>query len=90
MEADGLLIGRKTYERFAGAWPEREAEFADKFNEMPKFVVRRRRDPEWNNTTVLDSGDATAQVTELKRELDGPPGTGVEPARPPVDRERPG
>ena len=28
-------------------------------------------DPGWNNTTVLDSGDATAQVAKLKQEFDG-------------------
>src|SRR5918998_4934156 len=36
-----LLIGLRTYESFAGAWPKREGEFADKFNAMPKFVVSR-------------------------------------------------
>jgi dihydrofolate reductase len=72
MEADALLIGRRTYESFAGAWPNREGEFADKFNSMPKYVVSTTlEDPEWNNTTVLDSGDATAQVRKLKEELDG-------------------
>jgi dihydrofolate reductase len=72
MEADALLLGRRTYEGFAGAWPEREGEFADKFNSMPKYVVSTTlSDPEWNNTTVLGSGDATAQVSELKREFDG-------------------
>ena len=72
MEADALLIGKKTYESFAGAWPERDGPFADKFNSMPKFVVSTTlKDPEWNNTTVLDSGDATAQVKKLKDEFDG-------------------
>jgi dihydrofolate reductase len=71
-QADGLLIGLRTYESFAGAWPEREGEFADKFNAMPKFVVSTTlKDPEWNNTTVLDSGDATAQVRKLKEEFEG-------------------
>ena len=71
-QADALLIGRRTYESFAGAWPQREGEFADKFNSMPKFVVSTTlKDPEWNNTTVLDSGDATAQVRKLKDEFDG-------------------
>jgi dihydrofolate reductase len=70
--SDGLLIGRTTYESFAGAWPNREGEFADKFNSMPKFVVSTTlTDPDWNNTTVLDSGDATAQVRKLKDEFDG-------------------
>ena len=66
MAADALLIGKRTYESFAGAWPDREGEFADKFNEMPKFVVSTTLgEPDWNNTTVLDSGDATAQVRKL-------------------------
>jgi len=70
--ADALLIGRRTYESFAGAWPKREGEFADKFNSMPKFVVSTTlKNPEWNNTTVLDSGDATTQVRKLKEEFDG-------------------
>jgi dihydrofolate reductase len=70
--ADGLLLGRRTYESFAGAWPQREGAFADKFNAMPKFVVSTTlEDPEWNNTTVLDGGDATAAVRKLKQEFDG-------------------
>ena len=72
MRADALLIGKRTYESFAGAWPKREGEFADKFNSMPKFVVSSTlEDPEWNNTTVLDSGDATAQARRLKEDFDG-------------------
>ena len=71
-QADALLIGRRTYESFAGAWPGREGEFAEKFNSMPKFVVSTTlTDPDWNNTTVLDSGDATADVRRLKEEFDG-------------------
>ena len=70
--SDALLIGRRTYESFAGAWPQREGPFADKFNAMPKFVVSTTlEEPEWNNTTVLDSGDAAAQVRKLKEEFDG-------------------
>ena len=37
--AEALLLGRKTYEGFAAAWPSVEGEFADKFNSMPKYVV---------------------------------------------------
>ena len=69
---DALLLGRRTYESFAGAWPQREGEFAEKFNTMPKFVVSTTlKDPEWSNTTVLDSGDAAAQVRKLRAEFDG-------------------
>src|SRR6478735_5369743 len=59
--ADGLLLGRRTYESFAGAWPEREGEFADKFNSMPKYVVSSTlTDPAWNNTTVIGFDDVAA------------------------------
>ena len=71
LETDALLIGRVTYESFAGAWPAREGEFADKFNTMPKYVVSSTlQDPEWNNTTVL-KGDVVEEVTKLKDEIDG-------------------
>jgi dihydrofolate reductase len=72
MRSDGVLLGRRTYESFAGAWPHREGPFAEKLNAMPKFVVSTTLgEPEWNNTTVLASGDATAQVRELKERFDG-------------------
>ena len=71
LETDALLIGRVTYESFAGAWPSREGEFADKFNTMPKYVVSSTlEDPEWNNTTVL-RGDVVEEASRLKDEIDG-------------------
>jgi dihydrofolate reductase len=71
LESDALLIGRVTYESFAGAWPSREGAFADKFNSMPKYVVSSTlEDPEWNNTTVL-TGDAVEAASRLKEDLDG-------------------
>ena len=70
-DADALLLGRRTYEGFAAAWPEREGEFADKFNQMPKYVVSSTlTDPEWNNTTVLE-GDVVESVGRLRDKLDG-------------------
>jgi dihydrofolate reductase len=69
--AEALLLGRKTFEGFAAAWPSREGEFADKFNTMPKYVVTSSSDlPEWNNTTVLD-GDVGTAVAKLREEVDG-------------------
>jgi dihydrofolate reductase len=71
LEAEALLLGRVTYEGFADAWPSREGEFADKFNNMPKYVVSSTlEDPEWNNSTVL-KGDVAEEVGKLKREQDG-------------------
>jgi dihydrofolate reductase len=71
MGSAALLLGRRTYEGFAAAWPERDGEFADKFNTMPKYVVSSTlRDAEWTNSTVL-SGNLVAEVTKLKKEQDG-------------------
>ena len=71
IDTDALLLGRKTYEGFAEAWPSREGEFADKFNNMPKYVVSSTLDdPEWNNTTVVD-GDLGQAVSDLKDKHDG-------------------
>jgi dihydrofolate reductase len=67
----GLLLGRVTYEGFAEAWPQRDGEFADIFNSMPKYVVSSSlKDPEWTNSTVLE-GDIVEEVSKLR---DGPDG----------------
>ena len=69
--SEALLLGRLTYEGFAEAWPSREGEFADKFNNMPKYVVSSTLDaPDWNNSTVL-KGDVAEEVRKLKQEQDG-------------------
>jgi dihydrofolate reductase len=72
LEAESLLIGRVTYESFAGAWPERSGDFADKMNAMPKHVVSTTlRKPEWNNTTVI-SQDVLGSILRLKERNGGP------------------
>jgi dihydrofolate reductase len=71
LDSEALLLGRVTYEGFAAAWPSRDGEFADKFNDMPKYVVSSTlEDPEWNNSTVL-RGDVMAEVSKLRRESSG-------------------
>ena len=58
--ADAQLLGRKTYEGFAAAWPtyHDEAGFADRMNGMPKYVVSSTlTEPEWNNTRVISLDD---------------------------------
>jgi dihydrofolate reductase len=72
LAAGALLLGRKTYEGFAEAWPSRTDEigFADKMNTMQKFVVSTTLDePQWNNSTVI-KGDLAAEVSRLKQEPD--------------------
>lgn len=75
-EADALLLGRKTYDGFAAAWPGREegdeSGFAAKFNAMPKYVASTTlTDPSWNNSHVLQ-GDVVSAVAELKESEGGP------------------
>jgi dihydrofolate reductase len=71
LASEALLLGRVTYEGFVAAWPTRTDEFADKFNNMPKYVVSSTlENPEWNNSTVL-KGDVVEAVSKLKGEVDG-------------------
>ena len=55
--SDAMLMGRRTYEWFAGRWPSRTGVLADRLNGMPKVVVSSTlRDLNWNNSTLL-TGD---------------------------------
>ncbi|MGA9860095.1 MAG: dihydrofolate reductase family protein [Solirubrobacteraceae bacterium] len=72
LDHEALLLGRRTYEGFAKAWPQMtdDVGFADKMNAMPKYVVSRTlQSADWNNSTLL-SGEITEQVAAL-REQDG-------------------
>ena len=67
--SDALLLGRKTYEGFAAAWPamrEETGEFGAKFNDMPKYVVSTTlKNPEWSGSQVLE-GDPVEAVRALR------------------------
>jgi dihydrofolate reductase len=70
--AGGFLLGRRTYEAFAGHWPSashEEQPLAQPLNTKPKYVASTTLiDPlEWQNSTVLE-GDVAQAVTTLKRE----------------------
>jgi dihydrofolate reductase len=74
-EAGGFLLGRRTYEGFAGHWPnasKEEQPVAEPLNKIPKYVASRTlREPlEWQNSTLLH-GDVVDAVTALKREDGG-------------------
>ena len=71
LASEALLLGRVTFEGFADAWPSREGEFADKFNNMHKFVVSTTVDgSQWNNSTVLE-GDVADEVSKLREDQEG-------------------
>jgi dihydrofolate reductase len=73
--AGGFLLGRRTYEIFAGYWPkapEEEQVIAEPLNTKPKYVASTTlHDPlEWQNSTVLH-GDVAEAVAALKQEDGG-------------------
>lgn len=71
MSSAALLLGRKTYQGFAAAWPGRDGEVRRQVQYHPKYVVSSTlRDPEWTNSTVF-SGDVVDEITKLKKEQDG-------------------
>jgi dihydrofolate reductase len=65
-----LLLGRKTFEIFAGYWPQHETGWPG-INEKTKFVVSRSFSThEWNNSVFLND-DIVNQIKKLKTQ-DGP------------------
>jgi dihydrofolate reductase len=74
--ADVLLIGRVTYDSFAGAWPVREAAggedapYAKQLGDIRKVVASRQPiDFTWRNSELID-GDLIAAATALKADPD--------------------
>jgi dihydrofolate reductase len=70
--ASGFVLGRKTYEIFAGYWPTAPAEeksVGDPLNNLPKYVASKTlKEPlEWSNSTLI-SGDVPGAVRKLKEE----------------------
>jgi dihydrofolate reductase len=70
-----LLLGRRTFEMFATAWPQRTAEEdpgAPFMNESPKYVVSSTLESAsgWDNSTILGPYDAD-KIAALKDEVDG-------------------
>ena len=66
--AAALLLGRKTYEIYASAWPQRDGVLADRINSMQKYVASTTMDEaDWTNTRVI-KGDLVETVAKLKSE----------------------
>jgi dihydrofolate reductase len=72
LTSDALLLGRNTYEAFAASWPteewiEREGDFAERMNSLPKFVASTSLEEplEWQNSSLLE-GDVAEEVRKLK------------------------
>ena len=76
-KADALLMGRVTYEGFAGFWPTQQGDWADAMNKTKKYVAAskgRLKEVQWGiyaNTIELIDGDVEQRVQELKKEIKG-------------------
>lgn len=73
VSTDAHLLGRVTYEGFAAAWPSRtdEAGFADRMNNLPKYVVSTTLEKaDWNNSTIINENVAE-EIAKLKAQPGG-------------------
>lgn len=67
-DSDALLMGRHTYDVYAGVWPGRDGDLADRINAMTKHVASTTlQSADWANTTILN-GDLIEAVTKLKQD----------------------
>jgi dihydrofolate reductase len=68
--SDTMLLGRVSYEEFAGFWPQQgsEVELADRMNGVPKLVVSSTLDnvDAWQNSTLIPGDTAVEALTTLK------------------------
>ena len=66
--SDALLLGRKTYEGFAEAWPARTGDaYSDRINSLPKHVASTKlQETSWNATVI--KGEVAEEVARLKEE----------------------
>ena len=71
--SDALLMGRRTYQGFASAWPAMEGtgEFGEKMNSMPKYVVSSTLEKvEWSGSKLIRANVAE-EVAKLKKQSGG-------------------
>jgi dihydrofolate reductase len=71
LDTGALLLGRRTWELFAGIWPGRDDPFSAKMNAMPKLVMSRSLGHAggWQNSAVL-RGDLVTEVGKRKQDQD--------------------
>lgn len=68
-DTEALLFGRRTWQSMAAAWPDRAGDpFADRMNEIPKYVASRTLTPDelsWPGSTLLPAEDAIGGIRAL-------------------------
>jgi dihydrofolate reductase len=66
-DSGAMLLGRKTYEIFAGSWPKETGDFAARFNALPKYVASTTlKEFDWKPAGLL-TGALSEAVAKLKQ-----------------------
>jgi dihydrofolate reductase len=69
--AAAMLLGRRTYEWLAARWMTREGDWAERLNNLPKYIASATLEaPEWTNSFVL-KGDVVTEAAALKQRIAG-------------------
>ena len=67
-QCDAMLMGRRTYEFFAAAFPHRKGEYGDRINSIRKYVFSSTLPKaDWSNSSIV-KGDVAAEVLKLKQQ----------------------
>src|SRR5262244_11024 len=66
--SDAMLMGRRTYEFFAAAFPHRTGEYGDRINSIRKYVFSSGlQKADWSNSSII-KGDVAAEAAKLKHQ----------------------
>jgi dihydrofolate reductase len=66
--SDAMLMGRRTYEFFAAAFPHQTGEYGERVNRIPKYVFSSTlKKVDWSNSSIV-TGDVAAEAAKLKQQ----------------------
>jgi dihydrofolate reductase len=71
LDTGALVLGRRTWEKFAGLWPTRDDDFSRQMNAIPKLVASRTLADvsAWSNSTLME-GDLIEEAAARKVDRD--------------------
>jgi dihydrofolate reductase len=68
LASDAMLMGRRTYEFFAAAFPHRTGDYGDRVNQIRKYVFSSTlKKADWTNSSIVN-GEVAAEAAKLKQQ----------------------